>query len=206
MAMNGMAVVNELWSDVPQSIIDFHAQKHRHKRGQLVRVQDRNIAIARLLATGVFTNKQVAEILNVSPKTVYRTKESQVMAPLIADMRLQQDKEVNEAVDVLRDAAKEMAQQLVDIASNEDVKVADRLRAIDSGLDRAGVGRKTEHTVTENRHISIDYIKRLATETLNDNLPSIEAIFEEIPNDDRNQLPLPTPTDDDILEFPTPSC
>ena len=163
----------------PPEIKAFHRRANSTSAGELKNVQDRHRAMLRLLAQGL-TVSEVAKLFGTTPKTVHKTRDSAVTQRFMMGLRVQQDEKVFKTRAILEDDAEDMARRLVSFALDPDIDPREALKAIDSGLDRAGVSRvsKKETEVTENKHTTIEHIRALASETLSDRTPTLEAVFD----------------------------
>lgn len=173
----------------PESIQRFHQRAKPTSAKELRVVQDRHRAMLRLLAQGL-TISEVAKLFGVTPHTVHKARDSAVTQDFVMELRLQQDEKVFRAQEIFRNSAEDMAKRLVGMALDPDIDAREALRAIDSGLDRAGVSRvtKKETEITEKKHTTIEHIRALAAETVLPTTPTLDAVFEEV--DPQLELPL----------------
>lgn len=167
---------------VDPRIAEIHA--HRTKsfdaHQTIKNVQDRQLQVCRLAATGL-DHIDVAEMTGYHPASVSRIVNNARTAGYMQALRLEGDEKVMEAKRVLAEEAVTIAQMLADAAKNEDIAWRDRRHIMDSVLDRAGVSRQSEskNTTVESKHTTIEHIRALADETKdNVNVRAYEAQFQ----------------------------
>jgi hypothetical protein len=152
-----------------------------YSNGGLKRIQDHHREIARLAGAG-YNVRQIATHVGLEPASVYSALSNPLMQEAVAVLRSKRDDIVLEGRKVLENHAEQMCHALADIAIDPNVRVENRLKAIDSALDRAGVSRitKSERTSMERKFTSIEHIKKLASATVvdNPNIVCVEAVTE----------------------------
>lgn len=134
--------------------------------------------VARELATGLFTQKEVAERMGVSESMVSRIKDQGYMNDYIAHLRCEQDDKVLAARQILIDEAEAVARAVIEGAKDETLSWRERRHLCDSVLDRAGISRLSESKTTNvsEKHTTIDHIRRLAEESAPN--PNVQAILD----------------------------
>lgn len=174
--------------DDASQILEFHRRKYGNPDYQTkypgIRfIQDKHREIVRLVAAG-FPIDEVARRAGCTPNWVRQVVNSRSLTDHMAHLRAMRDDAVVRSTRVLSEAAEAIAHEMVREALDEANPLRERRALFDSILDRTGVSRitKTEQHTAEERHVTIEHIRRLAEETKdNPNIIDIELNESPVP-------------------------
>jgi hypothetical protein len=126
----------------------------------LQRVTDRHHALARLLASGNYTNTQAAALLSMDPSRVSILKGSPAFAELLTFYRSQTDREARSNFERLTGLAADAADILQDRLENEPEKFSamQLLEITKVAADRTGLGPSSTQT---NVNVNVNFADKM---------------------------------------------
>jgi len=123
---------------------------------ELQKLRSRHHLIIRLHATGQLNGKEIAEIVDVTPQTVYNTLNSDLAKQKIAYLRRQAEGHTIDILKELQNLAPTAVAQLEDVLTDPGAKQKLRVKVAQDILDRAGYGKTQNINVNENRVTDAD--------------------------------------------------
>lgn len=130
---------------------------------ELKKLRSRHHQIIRLKASGKFKNKEIAEIVNVTPQTVSNTLNSELAQRKMAQLQDDIDDQFMDLMAELRKLAEVGVEEIRDALLNETVSKEERLDLAQDLLDRTGYG-KTSNLNINKRQVTDKDIEEIREE------------------------------------------
>lgn len=130
---------------------------------ELKRLRARHHYMIRLKATGQYSNKEIANIVGVTPGTVSNVLNSELARQKLKYLQEQADAQVIDLFKQLQELAPLAVNQLAEVLQDPGAKYKDKIKAAKEILDRAGHG-KTQNVNMRHETVDDNDIKEIKAE------------------------------------------
>lgn len=126
---------------------------------ELKKLRGRHHKILQLHATGKFNNKEIAEMLGITPQTVCNTINSQLGQRKLQHLYSDGDEAVHDLLDEIQSIAPIALAELEEALLSDEVSRDTRISVAQDILDRAGYG-KTKNVNLRKKEVTDDDIEK----------------------------------------------